>query len=80
MNMDNMVIRLPPYHCQYNPTELIWAQIKKYVVTNNTTFKMEDVKRLTKEAIEKITVEDWKKCVHHAEEYQEYDFYKECAR
>lgn len=22
------VIRLPPYHCQYNATEMIWAQIK----------------------------------------------------
>lgn len=22
------VIRLPPYHCQYNPIELIWAQVK----------------------------------------------------
>lgn len=22
------VIRLPPYHCQYNAIELIWAQIK----------------------------------------------------
>ena len=22
------VITLPPYHCQYNPIELIWAQVK----------------------------------------------------
>ena len=25
------VVRLPPYHCQYNPIELIWAQVKGYV-------------------------------------------------
>ncbi|RVE41990.1 hypothetical protein evm_013365 [Chilo suppressalis] len=24
------VIRLPPYHCQYNAIELIWAQVKGY--------------------------------------------------
>jgi transposase len=22
------VLRLPPYHCEFNPIELIWAQIK----------------------------------------------------
>ncbi|GBP00310.1 hypothetical protein EVAR_102320_1 [Eumeta japonica] len=24
----HQVLRLPPYHCQYNAIELIWAQIK----------------------------------------------------
>lgn len=74
------VVRLPPYHCHYNPIELIWAQVKHKVATRNKTFKMDDVELLTKEAIKEITVEDWKNCVHHAEEYQEYDFYNECAR
>jgi transposase len=22
------VLRLPPYHCEFNPNELIWGQIK----------------------------------------------------
>lgn len=26
-SMGHKVIRLPPYHCQYNPIELIWAQV-----------------------------------------------------
>ena len=25
------IIRLPPYHCQYNPIELIWGQVKSYI-------------------------------------------------
>lgn len=29
------VVRLPPYHCQYNPIELIWAQVKTYVAKKN---------------------------------------------
>ncbi|KAL0879287.1 hypothetical protein ABMA27_003066 [Loxostege sticticalis] len=33
----HQVLRLPPYHCQYNAIELIWAQIKGYAALNNTT-------------------------------------------
>ena len=32
------VIHLPAYYCQYNPIELIWAQVKGYVAT----FKIAD--------------------------------------
>lgn len=39
------VIRLPPYHCELNPIELIWAQIKGKVARENTTFKLADVKK-----------------------------------
>ncbi len=28
-------LRLPPYHCEFNPIELIWSQVKGYVVRNN---------------------------------------------
>jgi len=61
------VIRLPPYHCQYNPIELIWAQVKSQVAKNNNTFKMVDIERLTK-------------CVRHAEQLQELDNQKEILR
>ena len=40
------VVRLPPYHCQYKPIELIWAQVKGYVAKRNT-FKIADIKPLT---------------------------------
>ena len=33
------VVRLPPYHCQYNPIELIWANLKTLVAHRNK-FKM----------------------------------------
>lgn len=32
------VLRLPPYHCELNPIELVWAQTKGYVARNNRTF------------------------------------------
>ncbi|CAH2101119.1 unnamed protein product [Euphydryas editha] len=39
------VLRLPPYHCELNPIELIWADIKGYVARHNTTFKFTDLKK-----------------------------------
>ncbi|XP_076278003.1 uncharacterized protein LOC143207946 [Lasioglossum baleicum] len=59
------VLRLPPYHDELNPIELIWAQVKNYVVTNNKTLKFQDMKILFHEAIDRVTVENWKKCIEH---------------
>ena len=66
------VVRLPPYHCQYNPIELIWAQVKTYVA-KATTFKMADLKNLVKESLNQVTRENWTKAVRHAEGLQEED-------
>lgn len=49
------VLRLPPYHCELNPIELVWADVKGHVARNNTTFKFENVKNLLKEAIDRVT-------------------------
>jgi hypothetical protein len=77
----HQVIRLPPYHCQYNPIELICSQVKREVVDRNKTFKLaDDAERLMSDAIDRVTVEDCQKCVRHAERLQEYDFVKECSR
>lgn len=80
LQMGHSAVRLPPYHCQYNPIELIWAQIKNKVVELNTTFKISDVEKLVNEVIDSVTVEDWKRCVKHCEELQESDFIKEGLR
>lgn len=74
------VIRLPPYHCQYNPIELIWAQVKGEVAANNNTFKIADVESLLHKAIDNVTQEDWVKCVRHAEELQNTDLQKAIIR
>jgi len=76
-SMGHEVVRLPPYHCQYNPIELIWAQVKGKVATNNSTFKMVDVERLTHEALDLVSKSDWEKCVKHAETIQDEDYQKE---
>lgn len=59
------VLRLPPYHCELNPIELIWSQVKGYIANNNRTFKLVEVKRLLNEAISKVNAESWKECIKH---------------
>ncbi|CAB3231919.1 unnamed protein product [Arctia plantaginis] len=70
------VIRLPPYHCQYNPIELVWAQAKNEVASKNTTFKIADVEVLLHEAISIVSQKNWEDCVKHAEKLQEEDLKK----
>ncbi|XP_063846183.1 uncharacterized protein LOC135092001 [Scylla paramamosain] len=60
------VVKSPPYHCQYNPTELIWAQVKSYIAMQNT-FKMAGLKHLVKEAQHHITPHNCMQTVAHAE-------------
>uniref|UniRef100_A0A2S2NKR6 Tc1-like transposase DDE domain-containing protein n=1 Tax=Schizaphis graminum TaxID=13262 RepID=A0A2S2NKR6_SCHGA len=80
LEMGHEVIRLPPYHCQYNPIELIWAKVKGEVAKNNNTFKMADVEKLAHAAMDAVTQEDWAKCVAHAEKIQNQDNEKEILR
>lgn len=59
------VLRLPPYHCEMNPIELIWAQVKGFVAKQNKTFKMAELKVLLPEALASVTAENWKNCEAH---------------
>ncbi|XP_067131417.1 uncharacterized protein [Centruroides vittatus] len=65
------VLRLPPYHCNLNPIELIWADMKGYIARHNTTFKLSDVRILMNKAIEQITEERWRKCIEHIEKEEQ---------
>ncbi|CAK1590863.1 unnamed protein product [Parnassius mnemosyne] len=59
------VLRLPPYHCELNPIELIWTQAKGFFARNNKTFNMKDVKKLFEEGLNEVTAEKWSSCVAH---------------
>ena len=53
------IVRLPPYHCDLNQEELIWAQIQYFVAERNKTFKMKEIQKLFDEALEKVSAKDW---------------------
>lgn len=57
------ILRLPPYHCDLNPIEMIWGILKGDVARSNTTFKLRDVEGLVTESLGKITVDMWQNCV-----------------
>lgn len=55
------VLRIPPYHCQYNAIELIWAQVKGYAARINTTspFTANKMLELLKNACENVPPHNW---------------------
>jgi len=59
------VLKLPPYHYELNPIELVWSVVKRHVKANNKTFKLPDVKNLLVERIAKVNAEMWKNFVKH---------------
>ncbi|XP_060875351.1 uncharacterized protein LOC132948737 [Metopolophium dirhodum] len=59
------ILRLPPYHCELNPIELVWSMVKQYVKANNTTFKLTDVKNLLYQALDRVTPGDWQNFISH---------------
>lgn len=66
----HVVLRLPPYHPQLNPIELIWATVKNWVAAHNTTFRMCDVEKLAREKFKDITVQEWKNICHHVKKIE----------
>ena len=63
-----LVIRLPPYHCIFNPIELVWAWIKTEVAKRNTTYRIADVKALVAQVISEVTPEQWSRACDHCDQ------------
>lgn len=65
------ILRLPPYHPDLNPIEMIWALIKNHVALKNTTFKLNDCIGLVNSKINEITTDEWAKRVKHVREIED---------
>lgn len=74
----HVVLRLPPYHCQYNPIEMVWGFAKNYYNKNiNLQPPSKDkVANLWKEALSKFTGEMWHKSIQHCEKLIKDDWVK----
>lgn len=60
------ILRLPPYHCTFNPIELIWGQLKAGVRRNNTSPQLnKEVIAVIKKEISNITSDQWSKSIDH---------------
>ena len=67
MENGHRVLRLPPYHCDLNPIELIWSQVKCTVAQRNKDFSLRSTLALTEAALAEITDTDWRKACAHVQ-------------
>jgi transposase len=63
------VLRLPPYHPEFNLIEKIWAIVKNWVAVRNTTFKIADVEDLARQKFDSVTSETWSSVCEHVDKF-----------
>ncbi|KAM7301997.1 uncharacterized protein ISCGN_017514 [Ixodes scapularis] len=55
----HIVLCLPLYHCELNPIELPWSQVKGEVASQNQSFKIAEVEKLTPTALQNVSPENY---------------------
>ncbi|XP_050508967.1 uncharacterized protein LOC126886159 [Diabrotica virgifera virgifera] len=65
----HQVLRLPPYHCQFNPIEYIWGTAKQYYDNHigPNGYTDEAVWETWREALSIATPEVWRICIYKCE-------------
>ena len=61
---------MPPYHAELNSIELNWAMLKGKRARSNLTLKKYDVEKLTEDAFESTSPEDWASCCRHVKDVE----------
>lgn len=56
------VLRLPPYHPELNPIELIWGLVKNWVATHNVSFRLDEVETLLRQKFNSVTPDEMSPC------------------
>jgi hypothetical protein len=64
------VLRLPPYHPDFNPIELIWVDVKQWVGANNKTSRTNNVKHLCEQRFKETGEDKWISVCEHADELE----------
>lgn len=61
-----LMVRLPPYHCEFNPIEMGWAYGKDYVKKHNVTYNLKYAMQHMRAGMTRIGPDLWKKFEDHA--------------
>lgn len=73
------VLRLPPYHPELNPIEMIWKQVKDIVKERNMfVLSEEQIFKLCHDAFNKIGEERWASCCQHVRELENKFWEEDC--
>ncbi|XP_054287688.1 uncharacterized protein LOC129003422 [Macrosteles quadrilineatus] len=59
------IVRLPPYHCELNPIELVWSQVKRHVAANNKAYDVKLMEPLIDNAFKSVKNEQWMNYCKH---------------
>lgn len=72
-------LRLPPYHCQFNAIEMVWADAKDYYNKHigEDGYGNDKVLTMWERALQKVTPESWKSKIAHTEKIIEEWYNKE---
>ncbi len=65
------VLRLPPYHCELNPIEMVWSQVKGHVARNNKKFNLKEAQELFEQGLNQVTAAQWNNYVEHVKSVED---------
>ena len=69
------ILRLPPYHCFFNPIEMAWGVVKGHVAKNNScekvAKKLELVKELLNDSLNAVKKETFVNWVRHTKDKEQ---------
>ncbi|XP_028173855.1 uncharacterized protein LOC114362596 [Ostrinia furnacalis] len=71
------VLRLPPYHPDLNPIELVWGDIKRQLAEKSIDSNLDQKKNMLENLFAEYSAEKWEHCINHVikveDEYCEHD-------
>lgn len=65
------ILRLPPYHCDLNPIEMVWASMKRKVAEVNIGKPSNNMPEMVQNAFESISVDEWRNHCAHVKKLEE---------
>lgn len=76
----HVAFRLPPYKCDFSPTELVLAAVECFITDNNVgvEFSLNQLRDLTDVRVSSVTKHDWKHYCHHVKTTEDAYYKKEC--
>ncbi|CAH0730993.1 unnamed protein product, partial [Brenthis ino] len=71
--LGHKILRLPPYHCDLNPIEMVWASMKRKVAEINIGKPSNQIPEMVQNAFDSILVDEWRNhCAHVKKIEKEY--------
>ncbi|XP_061381348.1 uncharacterized protein LOC116776357 isoform X2 [Danaus plexippus] len=70
------ILRLPPYHGELNPGELVWSDVKDHLEITDTSFTFEQIKSLLQASIRNVSPDKWQSCITHVTHVEDFFYNK----